>query len=583
MFLFDNGEISTNTVSVSLPEFVIASKRGIQYRKEYQKEEENIDQFGFVEKLAKSNDSDPSFLRWSAVMEPEWDSPELCQAGLVSDNFMFGHWPYLTKLSGKFNQRLKVFLKSIFTDQLDHDHIDEVLDEKEYFGLLVCGYRIDSEDMDIFSCLIYQYIDSEDKECPTGIVYIATSPMFRGLKLGSLMLCILSQLLLFQDRSNTLFISAAPDNIKWYESHQFVGVNSANKFDDEEDTTIIKKYSKKIFRYCVNHNYLDADTGLQYDANGKECEFLSFMILDDTHVNDKYFITKRLLDLTRSIHFQPVKNQSSEAFGLSNKIIDKVVDALSNATTFIVDSNDKIQLYEKAFENIRKRSKAMIILLRRGEDKLKEKEKEFKNAIIDPYQEIRMFIALKVAIPMSYFTHNWNSILCRLPMAYLPKKLIYRSWMSVLSKLNSIEICSVSTSQTLYCLTCSSCKKIITNKEGFSLSISKLYNLMQIAVDIHFGTYCMIRKKGSDSDNNDSDLTDRLYHTPTCFDPKTSMKLEKDIDAEGIRVIPCAALNSNDKEISNKALELINALKFDKLTYPSVSRIRSMWIDAFFC
>ncbi len=41
--------------------------------------------------MAKSNDSDPSFLKWSEVMEPEWDSPELCQAGLISDKFMFGH------------------------------------------------------------------------------------------------------------------------------------------------------------------------------------------------------------------------------------------------------------------------------------------------------------------------------------------------------------------------------------------------------------------------------------------------------------------------------------------------------------
>ena len=27
---------------------------------------------------------------------------------------------------------------------------------------------------------------------------------------------------------------------------------------------------------------------------------------------------------------------------------------------------------------------------------------------------------------------------------------------------------------------------------------------------------------------------------------------------------------------------MINAFKFDKLTYPSVSKIKSMWVDAFF-
>ena len=255
---------------------------------------------------------------------------------------MFGHWPCLIKLSEKFRKQLEVFLKSIFSDQLDHNHIDEILDEEEYYGFLVCGYKIDAEDMDIFSCLIYQYIDRENKDSPTGIFYIATSPTYCGLGLGSLMLCILSQLLLFQDCSNTLFISTAPNNQQWYESHQFVEVNSENKFDNEEESTVVKNFSKQIFWYCVNHNYLNADTGLQYNENGMECKFLLFMIHDGTHVNDKYFVTKRLFELTHSIHFQPVKNPYSEAFGLSNKIIDKVVDALSNATTFTVDSSGKI-------------------------------------------------------------------------------------------------------------------------------------------------------------------------------------------------------------------------------------------------
>ncbi len=60
------------------------------------------------------------------------------------------------------------------------------------------------------------------------------------------------------------------------------------------------------------------------------------------------------------------------------------------------------------------------------------------------------------------------------------------------------------------------------------------------------------------------------------------MKLVNDSDAEGIGFIQCTALSSSDKETSEQALELINALKFDKLSYPSVLRIRSMWIDAVF-
>ena len=164
---------------------------------------------------------------------------------------------------------------------------------------------------------------------------------------------------------------------------------------------------------------------MQYNENGKECEFLTFMIHDGTLVNDKYFVTNRLFDLSRSIHFQPVKNPYSEAFGLSNKIIDKVVDALSNATTFTVDSSDKIRLYNDAFKTIDTVTNTMSILLRQGPDKLDEKEKVFEKAIIDPFLGIRVFMTKKVFLPMSYFTHNWNSILCSLPMAYLPKKLIY--------------------------------------------------------------------------------------------------------------------------------------------------------------
>ena len=582
MCLDDNGEILTDTVAVSMPEFLFKFENGIKYKKQYQQRRENMEQFKFVQTIATSTDNEPSFLKWSEVLELEWDSPELFQAALVSDRFMFGHWPSLIKLSEKFRNRLKVFLKSIFSDQLEHDHIDEILDEKEYYGLLISGYEIDAEDMDIFSCLIYQYIDNENKGSPTGIVYIASSPLYRGLGLGSLMLCILSQLLLFQDRSNTLFISTAPNNQQWYESHQFIEVNSENKFEDEEESTVVKNFSKEIFRYCVNHKYLDADTGLQYDENGKECEFLSFMIHEETFVNDKYFVTKRLFDLSRSIHFQPVKNPYSEAFGLSNKIIDKVVDALSNATTFTVDSSDKIRLYEDGFKKINKITHAMTILLRRSGNKLEEKEEVFRQAIIDPFVEIRQFMKSKVVLPMNYFTHNWNSILCSLPMAYLPRKLIYRCWMSVLSKLNAVEIRLVSVNENMYGLFCSCCNAYITTQQGFSPSISKLINLMRIAVDVHYCTYCEITENRKDPDNDDSNSSDRMFHTPTCFDPKMATKLAADLKAEGIRYTQCGVLGSSKDEMSKKALELINALKFDKLTYPSVARIRSMWIDAFF-
>ncbi len=141
---------------------------------------------------------------------------------------MFGHWPYGLDLNNKFKKRLEVFLKRIFTDQLEHKHFDEVLAKMEPLRLLVCCYKVDNEDVDILSCLIYEYLDSDEPNSPTGIVYIATSPIFHGLSLGSLMLCILSQLLLRQHCCNTLFIPTAPNNQSWYESHQLIEVNSEN-------------------------------------------------------------------------------------------------------------------------------------------------------------------------------------------------------------------------------------------------------------------------------------------------------------------------------------------------------------------
>ncbi len=63
-------------------------------------------------------------------------------------------------------------------DEMDHNHIYNIMLQKEAYGLLVCGYQIDDEDFDIFSCLIFEYLDQNDFNAPTGIVYIAINPMF---------------------------------------------------------------------------------------------------------------------------------------------------------------------------------------------------------------------------------------------------------------------------------------------------------------------------------------------------------------------------------------------------------------------
>ncbi len=61
---------------------------------------------------------------------------------------------------------------------------------------------------------------------------------------------------------------------------------SENKFDSNNEL-IPKEFANQIFQFCVCHNYLDAETGLQYDEKGEECDFMSFMILSEIHQNDR--------------------------------------------------------------------------------------------------------------------------------------------------------------------------------------------------------------------------------------------------------------------------------------------------------
>ncbi len=57
-----------------------------------------------------------------------------------------------------------------------------------------------------------------------------------------------------------------------------------------------------------------------------------------------------------------------------------------------------------------------------------------------------------------------------------------------------------------------------------------------------------------------------------CFDPA---KLDPNILSQKIKFVKCNDLNSSLEEICLKALELINDLKFDKLTYASSSTIKN--------
>ena len=71
------------------------------------------------------------FIKWSDLLDADWDSPELCEAALFSDKFVFGYWPDLSTLEERLKDRLHDFLKCIFTDEIEHRDIDKIMAEKK--------------------------------------------------------------------------------------------------------------------------------------------------------------------------------------------------------------------------------------------------------------------------------------------------------------------------------------------------------------------------------------------------------------------------------------------------------------------
>ncbi len=107
-----------------------------------------------------------------------------------------------------------------------------------------------------------------------------------------------------------------------------------------------------VFQYCVCHNYLDDKSGLQYNKDRNKCDILKFMILDKYHLNDKYIPTKWLFDLTHDIYFLPVSKENLQIMNLSNKIIDAIIGGFECTSDSIVDSTDKIRLYDKTLHSL---------------------------------------------------------------------------------------------------------------------------------------------------------------------------------------------------------------------------------------
>ncbi len=213
--------------------------------------------------------------------------------------------------------------------------------------------------------------------------------------------------------------------------HGYISVDSDKKFDND-NSSIPKAFVTKIFQYCVRHNYMDETNGLQYDQDGEECNYLVFKILQSLHQNNKYLVTKRMFDLTCNIYFLPVTETNLQILNLSNKIIDGIIGGLEKVSDVRINTTEKIKLYNQTFKILNKSTGHLIQLLSNEDDK-KDKMKYFKEAMIDPFQNIRDYITERVSFLIVFLTYNWNKIFCNLPSAYLPNNMKYRSLMSPLS------------------------------------------------------------------------------------------------------------------------------------------------------
>ncbi len=95
IILHGDGEVSTQKNLVPFPQVKQESARGILLnRREYKRVQQGSEQFKAVYAFDKEKDNG-QFIKWSDVLDPNWNSPELCEAVLFSDKFVFCYWPDL--------------------------------------------------------------------------------------------------------------------------------------------------------------------------------------------------------------------------------------------------------------------------------------------------------------------------------------------------------------------------------------------------------------------------------------------------------------------------------------------------------
>ncbi len=95
-------------------EFQWDKHKGNIYQRVYQKEEEGKAQFDPVGELEDT-----------CIVDSAQNSPEFCDAALVSDKFVHGNQQNLLALQDKLRIKLDHFLKNIFTDEMNHNHLEK--------------------------------------------------------------------------------------------------------------------------------------------------------------------------------------------------------------------------------------------------------------------------------------------------------------------------------------------------------------------------------------------------------------------------------------------------------------------------
>ncbi len=161
----------------------------------------------------------------------------------------------------------------------------------------------------------------------------------------------------------------------------------------------------------------------------------------------------------------------------------------------------------------------------------------------------------------------WNDTLCNFDSKAFPKNWTYRFWMSVYSRLNSKSIIPIldGSAELRYSLVCSECNHKIMKKSFADLN--EIISYTCHVVDLQYGTFGTIH-------------AGKRY----ILDPELHDCMKETFSIEELGVSACRGPNLNEIEYfknGKKALELINAYKFDKMTQSESGKSCSNWIEAF--